>query len=74
MRNRQVGTDIYGVKNGWKLEQRLGDTAETGFRHDDYYHKYFHGYTELRIEKPNGKYKIERYYTDSWYRQFHLLI
>lgn len=69
MRNRQVGTDIYGVKNGWKLEQRLGDTAETGFRHDDYYHKYFHGYTELRIEKPNGKYKIERYYTDNWYRQ-----
>ena len=54
MRNRQVGTDIYGVKNGWKLEQRLGDTAETGFRHDDYYHKYFHGYTELRIEKLNG--------------------
>lgn len=69
MRNRQVGNDIYGVKSGWKWEQRLGDTAETGFRHDDYYHKYFHGYTELRIEKPNGKYKIERYYTDDWYLQ-----
>ena len=70
MRNRQkVGNDIYGVKSDWKLQQRLGETAETGFRHNDHYHKYFHGYTELRIEKPNGKYRIERYYTDDWHVQ-----
>ena len=65
----QTGNDIYGVKSGWKLEQWSGETAETGFRHSDYYHKYFHGYTELRREKPDGKYIIERYYTADWYRQ-----
>lgn len=70
VRSREkVGNDIYGVKNDWKMKQRLGETAETGFRHNDHYHKYFHGYTEVRIEKENGKYRIERYYTDDWYMQ-----
>lgn len=70
IRNREkVGNDIYGVKSDWKLKQRLGESAETGFRHNDHYHKYFHGYTEIRIEKENGKYRIERYYTDDWYVQ-----
>lgn len=68
--NREkVGNDIYGVNSDWKLRQRMGETAETGFRHNDRYHKYFHGYTEVRIEKENGKYRIERYYTDDWYVQ-----
>ena len=65
----KVGNDIYGVKSNWKLEQKLGDSAETGFRHNDRYHKYFHGYTEVRVEKPNGKYAIQRIYTEDWYAQ-----
>ena len=66
---QKVGNDIYGVKSNWKLESALGDTAETGFRHNTHYHQYFHGYTEVRVEKPNGKYAIERIYTDNWYVQ-----
>lgn len=66
---KKVGNDIYGVNSDWKLRWRMGESAETGFRHNDHYHKYFHGYTEVRIEKENGKYRIERYYTDDWYVQ-----
>lgn len=63
----KVGNDIYGVKSNWKASRRLGETAETGFRHNDHYHKYFHGYTEVRTEKSGGGYKIKRIYTDNWY-------
>lgn len=63
----KIGNDIYGVKSNWKTSGKLGETAETGFRHNDHYHKYFHGYTEVRTEKSNGGYKIERVYTDNWY-------
>ncbi len=62
----KVGNDIYGVKSNWKTDEKTGKTAESDFRHSSYYHKYFHGYTELRIEKPNGGYKVERYYTQPW--------
>lgn len=65
----KVGNDIYGVKKNWKLMERAGETSETGFRHNDHYHKYFHGYTEIRIPKANGGCRIERYYTDDWYVQ-----
>ncbi|MBO6130095.1 MAG: hypothetical protein J6P79_14565 [Pseudobutyrivibrio sp.] len=68
-RAQKVGNDIYGVKSNWKLESSLGDTAETGFRHNVHYHQYFHGYTEVRVEKPNGKYSIQRIYTEDWYVQ-----
>lgn len=43
----------------------LGD-LETGFRHSNYYHKYFQGYTEIRRVKPNGTIGIERRYTAPW--------
>lgn len=43
----------------------LGD-LETGFRHSNYYHKFFQGYTEIRTVKPNGKIGIERRYTAPW--------
>lgn len=70
VRNSQkAGNDIYGVKGGRKPGERPGESAETGFRHSDHYHKYFHGYTEVRVEKANGKYRIRRYYTDDWYVQ-----
>ena len=38
----------------------------TGFRHKSFYHRYFQGYTEVRVKKPNGRYRIERVYTASW--------
>lgn len=43
----------------------LGD-LETGFRHSNYYHKYFQGYTEIRTVRPNGTIHIERRYTAPW--------
>ena len=64
---QKVGNDIYGVKSNWGLESRLGETAETGFRHNDRYHRYFHGYTEVKTTKPNGGYSISRIYTSEWY-------
>ncbi len=64
---KKVGNDIYGVKSNWKLEARMGETAETGFRHNSRYHNYFHGYTEVRVEKPRGGYTIQRVYTEDWY-------
>lgn len=33
------------------------------------YHSFFEGYTEVQVEKPNGKTKIERVYTGKFYRQ-----
>lgn len=41
---------------------------ETGFRHRTYYHKYFHGYTEIRRTNARGRVVIERRYTDPWHR------
>lgn len=68
-RREKVGNDIYGVKSGLDLEERLGEAVETGFRHSDYYHRYFHGYTEIRIARANGGYTIKRYYTDVYHVQ-----
>lgn len=39
---------------------------DSDFRHSTHYHKYFQGYTELKMLQPNGKYKIERFYTAPW--------
>ena len=39
---------------------------DSDFRHSTYYHKYFQGYTELKVLRSNGKYKIERFYTAPW--------
>ncbi len=46
------------------------DTApETGFRHSTSYHDFFRGYTEVKVPKKNGKYKIQRIYTADWVRR-----
>lgn len=66
---KKVGNDIYGVKSDLALKQKLGETGDTEFRHSDHFHKYFHGYTEVRTEKSNGKYQIQRLYTSDWYIQ-----
>ena len=39
---------------------------KTGFQHKGFYHRYFQGYTEVRVKKPNGRYRIERVYTAPW--------
>ncbi|MCD8104425.1 MAG: hypothetical protein LUF35_05360 [Lachnospiraceae bacterium] len=62
----KVGNDIYGVNSNWKLDQKAGKSTEDGIRRSTYYHKYFRGYTEIRTEKANGGYKVERFYTEPW--------
>lgn len=48
----------------------LGE-RDTGFRHRNYYHKNFMGYTEIRRVNQNGRIVIERCYTAPW--QHHCL-
>ena len=43
----------------------LGE-RETGFRHRNYYHKYFMGYTEVRRVNAKGRVISERHYTAPW--------
>lgn len=45
----------------------LGD-RETGFRHRNYYHKHFMGYTEVRRVNAKGRVISERHYTAPWQR------
>lgn len=67
MRRQSDLSDIYGVK---KIKsnplEKDNEVPETGFRHSDSYHKFFRGYTEIRREKPNGRFRVERYYTQPW--------
>ncbi len=67
MRRQSDLNDIYGVKRmkSNPLEQD-NEVPESGFRHSDAYHRYFRGYTEIRREKSNGRYRIERFYTQPW--------
>lgn len=48
----------------------LGE-RETGFRHRNYYHKHFQGYTEVRRVNAKGCIISERHYTAPW--QHHCL-
>ena len=57
---KKTGSDIYGVKGKRPFRD---ESPETGFRHSDHYHRYFRGYTEVRTEKPNGGYRLKRFYT-----------
>lgn len=43
----------------------LGE-LETGFRHRNYYHKHFQGYTEVRRVNEKGRVVSERHYTAPW--------
>lgn len=67
MRRQSELDDIYGVK---RLKsnplEKDNDVPETGFRHSDSYHRHFRGYTEIRIPKANGRFEIQRYYTQPW--------
>lgn len=67
MRRQSDLDDIYGVKQIKSNPlDRDNEVPESGFRHSDTYHRYFRGYTEIRREKPNGGYRVDRYYTQPW--------
>lgn len=53
----------FGQFPGSELGQR-----ETGFRHRNYYHKHFMGYTEVRRVNAKGRVISERHYTAPWQR------
>lgn len=47
-----------------------GKQSERGIRHSKAYHRFFEGYSEITVPKPDGKgYKIQRIYTGDYYRQ-----
>lgn len=67
MRRQSQLDDIYGVKSiQTNPLEKDNDVPETGFRHSDGYHRFFRGYTEIRVQKPNGRFQIQRYYTQPW--------
>lgn len=67
MRRQSDLNDIYGVKRiKTNPLEKDHEVPESGFRHSDAYHRYFRGYTEIRREKVNGRYTVERYYTQPW--------
>jgi hypothetical protein len=51
---------------GDQYNENGAGSMDTGFRHSSHYHDYFEGYTEKKVEKPNGGYRIERLYTAPW--------
>lgn len=67
MRRQSELDDIYGVKRMKSNPlEKDNDAPETGFRHSDSYHRYFRGFTEIRVPKENGRFRIQRYYTQPW--------
>lgn len=62
---RRSSEDIYHL-NG-RRHTGAADGTDTGFRHSTHYHSFFEGYTEVRVEKEKGGYRVERYYTAPWY-------
>ena len=47
-----------------------GPRRKHGIWHSKAYHRFFEGYSEIAVPKPNGKgYSIQRIYTGNYYRQ-----
>lgn len=69
MKNRnQLNTLMEKWLNFGKFPgSELGE-RETGFRHRNYYHKHFMGYTEVRRVNSKGRVVSERHYTAPWQR------
>ena len=70
---RPGGVDnIYGNKGKGaadRAEEKYFGDSEGKLRHSKYYHDYFRGYTEVRIENPGNRYKpykVKRIYTAPW--------
>ncbi len=50
--------------------QKEARQSKAGFAHSKAYHRFFEGYTEIKIPNPNGKgYKIQRIYTGDYHSQ-----
>jgi hypothetical protein len=50
--------------------QKDGKPDRRGVWHSNAYHRFFEGYSEITVPKPNGKgYGIQRIYTGNYYRQ-----
>ena len=64
--------NIYGNKGKGaadRAEEKYFGDSEGKLRHSKYYHDYFRGYTEVRIENPENRYKpykVKRIYTAPW--------
>lgn len=50
-----------------KLNRKADEETSTRLQHSASYHSFFRGYTEVRMEKPGGGFKIKRFYTAPWY-------
>lgn len=64
MRRQSDLSDIYGVRS--QTREREDTSLAGSVRHSDSYHRYFRGYTELRRKQADGRYVLERYYTQPW--------
>lgn len=69
------GNDIYGVR---RKERYSHNDAEgnldyldknMGVNRSSFYHSYWRGWTEVRIDRPGKPFKVERVYTAPWIRQ-----
>ena len=50
--------------------QKDSKQSKRGIRHSKAYHRFFEGYSEITVPKPDGKgYRIQRVYTGNYYRQ-----
>ncbi len=68
------GNDIYGVRgkgnNLYDLENKSDIyDKNVGINRSGFYHSYFRGWTEVRVDRPGKPYTIERVYTAPWIRQ-----
>lgn len=61
---KKVGNDIYGVRSN---PFAANSTADFHLKRNRRYHQYFHGYTEVRVPRPKGGFRIQRFYTQDWY-------
>lgn len=69
------GNDIYGVRGkeriSWNDAEGKMDYLDknAGVSRSSFYHSYWRGWTEVRIDRPGKPFKIERVYTAPWIRQ-----
>lgn len=68
------GNDIYGVKGKGNSIYDIEDKADiydknAGVNRSGFYHSYWRGWTEVRVDRIGKPYGIERVYTAPWIRQ-----
>lgn len=68
------GNDIYGVKGRGATFYDLENKSDiydknVSVNRSGFYHSYWRGWTEVRVDRPGKPYTIERVYTAPWIRQ-----